>query len=112
MNMRRAAVVLSLPFRYLRASAGLLEVLSGGRDTELVALRRSYAVRWRRYRVSKSWHCWDVLPSYPSGISTLSLPHSQVRFRISSARSSSRFRLLSGWQCSAIRSRYRLVNQA
>ena len=78
----------------------------------LSALRRSYAVRWRRCRVSKSWHSWHVLLSLPSGISTLSLPHSQVRFRISSARSSSRFRLVSGPQCSATSSWYRLVNLA
>ena len=66
----------------------------------------------RRCRVSKSWHSWQVLPSLPSGISTLSLPHSQVRFRISSAWSSSRFRLLSGLQCSSTNSRYSLVNLA
>ena len=72
--------------------------------------RRSYAVRWRRCRVSKSWHSWQVLASLPSVISILSLPHSQVRFRISSARSSSRFRLLSGLQFSSTRSRYSLVN--
>ena len=40
------------------------------------------------------------LLSFPSGINTLSLPHSQVRFRISSAWSSSRLRLWSGLQCS------------
>ena len=91
---------------------GLLDVLSGGRTTELVAGWRSYAVRWRRCRVSKSWHSWHVLLSFPSGINTLSLPHSQVPFRISSAWSNSRFRLLSGLQCSAIRSRYSLVNLA
>ena len=51
---------------------------------------------WRRLWPSISWHSWQVLPSFPSGSSILSLPHSQVRFRISSARSSSRFRLLSG----------------
>ena len=87
---------------------GLLDVLSGG----CTALRRSYAVRWRCCRVSKFWHSWQVLPSFPSGISTLSLPHSQVRFRISSARSNSRFRLLSGLQCSPTKSWYSLVNLA
>ena len=70
---------------------GLLDVLSGGCGQDWCG--------WRRCRVSKSWHSWQVLPSLPSGISTLSLPHSQVRFRISSAWSSSRFRLLSSLQC-------------
>ena len=88
--------MLFLPFRYLRASRALLNAGYGGCDTELVAVRRSYAVRWRRCRVSKSWHSWQVLLSFPSGISILSLPHSQVRFRISSAWSSSRLRLWSG----------------
>ena len=58
---------------------GLLNVLGG--DPDVVRP----GVSWRRCRVSKSWHSWQVLLSFPSGISTLSLPHSQVRFRISSA---------------------------
>ena len=91
---------------------GLLDAGCGGCDTGLVAGWRSYAVRWRRCRVSKSWHSWHVLLSLPSGRSILSLPHSQVLSRISSARSNSRFRLLSGPQCSSTSSRYRLVNLA
>ena len=66
----------------------------------------------RRCGPSKSWHSWYVFPSFPSGSSILSLLHSQVRSRISSARSNSRFRLVSGPQCSSIRSWYRLVNLA
>ena len=89
----RATVAVSLPFRCLRASYGALDAGCGCCDTGLVARRRSYAVRWRRGRVSKSWQSWHVFPSFPSGSSILSLPHSQVRSRISSARSNSRFRL-------------------
>ena len=41
-------------------------------------------------------------PGRPSGAIVLSLPHSQVRSRISRARSSWRFRLASGLQCSSM----------
>ena len=52
----------------------------------------------------------ETLTVDTSGSSILSLPHSQVRSRISSARSNSRFRLVSGPQCWSTNSRYRLVN--
>ena len=63
----------------LESAGGLLNAGSGGCTTELVAIRCSHAVRRRRCRASNSWHSWQVLPSFPSGSSILSLPHSQVR---------------------------------
>ena len=56
----RAVVSVFLPFRCLRASAGLLNVGIGCYDTELVARRCSYVVRRRRGRASSSWYSWVV----------------------------------------------------
>ena len=53
---------------------------------------------------SISWHSWHCSASFPSGMSILSLSHSQVRSRISSARLNSRSRLASDPQCSVSRS--------
>ena len=56
----RAVVSVFLPFRCLRASAGLLNVGIGCYDTEMVARRCSYAVRRRRGRAPSSWYSWVV----------------------------------------------------
>ena len=63
-------------------------------------------VRYWRPRRSRSWHSLHLSARLPSGASILSLPHSQVRSRMSNARSSSRERLASGLQCSAMMESY------
>ena len=60
------------------------------------------AVRYWSPRRSRSWHSLHLSARLPSGASIFSVPHSQVRSRMSNARSSSRERLASGLQCSAI----------
>ena len=64
------------------------------------------AVRYWSPRRSRSWHSLHLSARLPSGASILSLPHSQVRSRISNARSSFRERLASGLQCSAMMESY------